>query len=109
MTTSTYPAELAPHAITHTTNERTTMRAMRAETFNGYEGLKLVEVPKPTISDGRVLLRMTAVGVTPLEHTILSGHFPPAKERLVLGSAGAGLVEEGSGSDFPAGSLWRFT
>jgi NADPH2:quinone reductase len=55
------------------------MRAMRAETFSGYEGLKLVDLPKPAVSDGKVLLRMTAVDVTPLEHTILSGHFPIAK------------------------------
>jgi NADPH:quinone reductase-like Zn-dependent oxidoreductase len=49
------------------------MRAMRAEKFSGYEGLKLVDLPKPAVSDGKVLLRMTAAGVTPLDHTILSG------------------------------------
>ena len=43
------------------------MHAMRAEKFSGYEGLKLVDLPKPTVSDGKVLLRMTAAGVTPLE------------------------------------------
>ena len=46
------------------------MRAMRAEQFDGYEGLKPVELPRPAVSDGRVLLRMTAAGVTPLDHTI---------------------------------------
>src|SRR5258705_5999585 len=85
------------------------MRAMRAETFGGYEGLKLVALPKPAVSDGRVLLRMTAVGVTPLDHTILSGQFPLAKAPLVLGNEGAGVVEEGGGTDFPAGSRVMFT
>jgi len=85
------------------------MRAMRAEEFNGYEELKLVDLPRPTVSDGKVLVRMTAVGVTPLEHTILSGHFPLAKAPLVLGSEGAGVVEEGGGTDFPAGSRVMFT
>jgi NADPH:quinone reductase len=85
------------------------MRAMRAEKFSGYEGLKLVDLPKPTVSDGKVLLRMTATGVTPLEHTILSGHFPLAKAPLVLGSEGAGVVEEGGGTDFPVGSRVMFT
>ena len=75
------------------------MRAVRAEKFSGYEGLKLVDLPKPAASDGKVLLRMTAAGVTPLEHTILSGHFPLAKAPLVLGSEGAGVVEEGGGTD----------
>jgi NADPH2:quinone reductase len=81
------------------------MRAMRAEQFSDYDGLKLVDIPKPTVSDGKVLLRLTAVGVTPLEHTILSGQFPLAKVPLVLGSEGAGVVEVGGGTDFPC----RFT
>jgi NADPH:quinone reductase len=85
------------------------MRAMRAEEFSGYEGLKLVDLPKPAASDGKVLLRLTAAGVTPLDHTILSGHFPPAKAPLVLGNEGAGVVEEGGGTDFPAGSRVMFT
>ena len=85
------------------------MRAMRAETFSGYEGLKLVDLPKPAVSDGKVLLRMTAAGVTPLEHTILSGQFPLAKAPLILGSEGAGVVEEGGGTDFPVGSRVMFT
>ena len=29
------------------------MRAMRAEQFSGYEALKLVELPKPTVTDGK--------------------------------------------------------
>jgi NADPH:quinone reductase len=85
------------------------MRAMRAEEFSGYEGLKLVHVPKPTVSDGKVLLRMAAAGVTPLDHTILSGQFPLAKAPLVLGNEGAGVVEEGGGTDFPVGSRVMFT
>jgi NADPH2:quinone reductase len=83
------------------------MLAMRAEQFSGYQGLKLVELPRPTASDGKVLLRITAVGVTPLEHTILSG--PIAKAPLVLGSEGAGVVAEGGGTDLPAGSRVMFT
>jgi NADPH:quinone reductase len=85
------------------------MRTMRAEKFNGYEGLKLVDLPKPAASEGKVLLRVTAVGVTPLEHTILSGQFPLAKAPLVLGSEGAGVVEKGGGTDFPVGSRVMFT
>jgi hypothetical protein len=30
------------------------MRAMRAEGFSGYKDLKLVDIPKPTVSDRRV-------------------------------------------------------
>jgi NADPH2:quinone reductase len=84
------------------------MRAMRAEQFTGYEALKLVELPKPAVSDGRVLVRMTAAGVTPLDQTILSGQFHHSKAPLVLGNEGAGVVEQGGGTDFPAGSRVMF-
>jgi NADPH2:quinone reductase len=84
------------------------MRAMRAEQFSGYEALQLVELPKPAVSDGRVLVRVTAAGVTPLDHTILSGQFHTTKVPLVLGNEGAGVVEEGGGTEFPVGSRVMF-
>ena len=84
------------------------MRAMRAEQFSGYEALKLVELPKSAVADGKVLVRMTAAGVTPLDHTILSGKFHGSKAPLVLGNEGAGVVEEGGGTDFPVGSRVMF-
>ena len=85
------------------------MRAMRAETFNGYKELKLVDLPKPAVTDGKVLVRMSAAGVTPLDFTILSGKFPHhLKAPLVLGNEGAGVVEDGGGTDFPAGSRVMF-
>jgi NADPH2:quinone reductase len=84
------------------------MRAMRAEQFSGYEALKLVELPKPAVSDGKVLVRITAAGVTPVDHTILSGKFHGSKAPLVLGNEGAGVLEQGGGTDFPAGSRVMF-
>lgn len=85
------------------------MRAMRAEGFSGYKDLKLVDIPKPVVPDGRVLVRITAAGVTPLEHTILSGGYLRAKAPLVLGGEGAGVVEDGGGTTFPVGSRVMFT
>jgi len=84
------------------------MRAMRAEQFSGYEGLKLVDLAKPAVTDGKVLVRITAAGVTPLDYTILSGKFHGSKPPLVLGNEGAGVVEQGGGTDFPAGSRVMF-
>ena len=78
-------------------NNSALMRAMRAESFTGYGGLRLVKVPRPRAADGRVLVRVTAAGVTPLDHTILSGNFPPAKAPLILGNEGAGVVEDPGG------------
>src|SRR6202011_1060613 len=85
------------------------MRAMRARGFKGYGDLELVDLPKPEVSNGKVLGRMTAAGVTPLDHTILSGQYYKAKAPLVLGNEGAGVVEEGGGTEFPAGSRVMFT
>src|ERR1700723_2192556 len=84
------------------------MRAMRAEQFSGYAGLKLVDLAKPGVTDGKALVRITAAGVTPLDHTILSGHFHGVKAPLVLGNEGAGVVETGGGTDYPAGSRVMF-
>ena len=82
---------------------------MRAEQFSGYEALKLVDHPKPVVAEGKVLLRMSAAGVTPLDYTILSGKFPHhLKAPLVLGNEGAGVVEEGGGTEFPVGSRVMF-
>src|SRR6202167_5486199 len=84
------------------------MRAMRAEQFSSYEGLKLVDLAKPSITDGKVLVRIPAAGVTPLDHTILSGQFHGVKAPLVLGNEGAGVVEKGGGADYPSGSRVMF-
>ena len=85
------------------------MRVMRARELKGYEYLELIDLPKPDVSDGKVLVRMTAAGATPLDHTILSGQYHGAKAPLVLGNEGAGVVEEGGGPEFPAGSRVMFT
>jgi NADPH2:quinone reductase len=82
---------------------------MRAEGFSGYKDLKLVDIPRPKASDQRVSVRITAAGVTPLDHTILSGGFPREKAPLVLGGEGAGVVEGPGGSEFPVGSRVMFT
>src|SRR6266851_2017725 len=85
------------------------MRAMRAESFTGYGGLKLVDLPKPVVADGRVLVRITAAGVTPLDHTILSGGYPRATAPLVLGNEGAAVVHDPGDSAFSVGARVMFT
>ncbi len=53
-------------------------------------------------------MRITAAGVTPLDYTILSGKFHGMKAPLILGNEGAGVVEQGEGMEFPAGSRVMF-
>jgi NADPH2:quinone reductase len=76
------------------------MRAIAAERFGGYQDLKLADIPKPTVSNGRVLVRITAAGVTPLDHTILSGGHPRAKAPLVLATRGRALSRQAETTGF---------
>jgi NADPH:quinone reductase len=84
------------------------MRAMRAQAFTGYSDLKLVEAAKPSRTEGRVLVRITAAGVTPLDHTILTGGLPRVKAPLILGNEGAGIVEDPGNSSFSVGARVMF-
>ena len=85
------------------------MRAIEANTFSGYGGLRQIELPKPQPAKDRVLVRVTAAGVTPLDHTILSGGHPRAKAPLVLGNEGAGVIEDAGGSGLAVGNRVMFT
>jgi NADPH:quinone reductase len=85
------------------------MRAIEAKTFSGYGGLRQIELPKPQPAKDRVLVRVTAAGVTPLDHTILSGGHPRAKAPLVLGNEGAGVIEDAGDSSLAVGNRVMFT
>lgn len=85
------------------------MRAIEARAFSGYGDLRQAELPVPPPAKDRVLVRVKAAGVTPLEHTILSGGYPRAKAPLVLGNEGAGVIEDAGGSELAVGSRVMFT
>jgi NADPH2:quinone reductase len=85
------------------------MRAIEAETFSGYGGLRQTESTKPQPAKARVLVRVTAAGVTPLEYTALSGGHPRAKAPVVLGNEGAGTIEDAGNSGLAVGSRVMFT
>src|SRR5271170_6167010 len=85
------------------------MRAIEANTLSGYDGLRQTELPKPQPVKDRVLVRVTAAGVTPLEYTVLSGGHPRAKPPLVLGNEGAGVIEDAGGSGLTVESRVMFT
>jgi NADPH2:quinone reductase len=85
------------------------MWAIEAKTFSGYGGLQQTELPKPRPAKDRVLVRVTAAGVTPLDHTILSGGHPRARAPLVFGNEGAGVIEDTGESGLAVGSRVMFT
>src|SRR5258707_14992043 len=85
------------------------VRAIEAKTFSGYSGLRQVDLPKPQPAKDRVLVRVTAAGVTPLEYTVLSGGHPRAKAPLVLGNERVGVIEDAGDSGLAVGSRVMFT
>ena len=85
------------------------MKVIEAYSLSGYGGLRQVEVPKPRPAKDRVLVRITAAGVTPLDYTILSGGHPRARPPLVLGNEGAGVIEDAGDSGLAVGSRVAFT
>src|SRR6202161_2728429 len=85
------------------------MQVIEASTFSGYGGLRQVELPKPRPAKDRVLVHVTAAGVTPRDHTSLSGRHPRAKAPLVLGNEGAGVVEDAGASGLAVESRVMFT
>ena len=85
------------------------MRVIEAESFSGYDGLRQIELPKPQPAKDRVLVRVTAAGVTPLEYTVLSGGHPRASAPLVPGNEGVGVIEDAGDSGLAVGSRVMFT
>ena len=75
---------------------------MKSIQINGYDdidGLKLVDVPDPTVGPGQVLVRLTVATVNPADWKLLGGSM---KEQMPLefpytpGVDGAGVVEAGA-------------
>ena len=85
------------------------MHAIQAKTFTGYGGLEQIDSVKPPPAKDKVLIRITAAGVTPLDHTILTGGHPRARPPLVLGNEGAGVIEDAGNSGLTVGSRVMFT
>jgi NADPH:quinone reductase len=85
------------------------MRAIEAKTFSGLGGLQQIELAKPQPAKDKVLVRIAAAGVTPLDHTILTGGHPRAKAPLVLGNEGVGVIEDAGDSGLTVGTRVMFT
>jgi NADPH2:quinone reductase len=85
------------------------MLAIQAKKFSGYGGLQQIALAKPQPAKDKVLVRITAAGVTPLDHTILTGGHPRAMPPLVLGNEGAGVIEAAGDSGLAVGDRVIFT
>lgn len=69
---------------------------MRAITITDEsEPIQLVNLEKPTISDGECLVKLSASALNRRDQWIREGMYPGIKFGTVLGSDGCGIVEEG--------------
>src|SRR6516164_9540789 len=50
------------------------MKAIQYQAYGSYEENRLVEVDRPKPKDGEVLVKMSTVGINPLDNTFRSGH-----------------------------------
>jgi len=63
--------------------------------------LRIVEVPKPELKPGHVLLRVLACGVCRTDLHIIEGELPSVREKLVPGHQIVGEVVAGATADLP--------
>ena len=81
------------------------MQAIQLNQFGDYDQLTLVDLPKPEASMGKVLVKMIAAAINPLDNTVRLGHFPYAKQLpLILGNEGMGTIVDAGDSNFTIGT-----
>lgn len=67
---------------------------MKALVLNGPGAIEWTEVPKPQLTAGKVLVKMKAVSLNRRDDWIREGKYPNIRYGGILGSDGAGIVEE---------------
>lgn len=72
----------------------TKTHAVVATKPGGTDVLNYSEITLPTLGDGQILIRQSAIGVNFIDIYFRSGAYPwPVTENLVLGQEGAGIIE----------------
>ena len=81
------------------------MKAVRIHRFGGPEVLQLDEIAPPVAANGKLLIRVMAASVNPVDYKIREGGYPKVTEAdlpVTLGRDVAGVLETG-GDGFAAG------
>src|SRR5689334_8167792 len=66
---------------------------MKALVLTGPGQIELKEVDKPSLSSGKVLVRMKAIALNRRDDWIREGRYPNIRYGGILGSDGAGIVD----------------
>src|ERR1700761_8618032 len=81
------------------------MKAVRIHRFGGPEVLQVDDVPDLKPSDGKLLIRVAAASVNPVDYKIRNGGYPKVTEKdlpVTLGRDVAGVIDA-AGGGFEAG------
>jgi len=82
------------------------MRAIQYKSYGDYSENRVVELPRPQLHEGEVLVEMRTVGINPLDNTFRSGHIylaTPQNLPRIGGQTGAGAVVETKSDAFNVG------
>jgi propanol-preferring alcohol dehydrogenase len=82
---------------------------MKAAILNSPQGvlkrpLQIVDLPRPELVPGHVLLRVRACGVCRTDLHIVEGELPPRRSKLIPGHQIVGDVIDGATAEFPIGT-----
>lgn len=97
---NTFPASDAPSWTLGLEPDQTLMKAMRIHAYGGYEQLLYENAPLPAVDDDKVLVRVSAASVNPMDCKLASGALRPMinNKAVVLpwipGEDFSGVVEE---------------
>lgn len=83
------------------------MKAIQYRSYGDYSENRLVDVPRPPLKDGEVLVAMRTVGINPLDNTFRSGHYygaTPENLPRIGGQTGAGTVVASKSDAFKVGN-----
>src|ERR1700676_2184228 len=82
------------------------MKAIQYQAYGDYSENRLVDLPRPQLHDGEVLVEMRTVGVNPLDNTFRGGHIylaTPQNLPRIGGQTGVGVVVETRSDAFQPG------
>lgn len=82
------------------------MKAIQYQSYGDYPENRLVDLPRPSLGNGDVLVAMRRVGINPLDNTFRSGHIylsTPQNLPRVGGQTGVGVVTETKSDAFAIG------
>ncbi len=85
------------------------MKAVVADPLGGPENLKYIDVPKPEPGEGEVLVKLEATGINFIDVYYRTGLYKAPETPVMLGSEGAGTIQEANGSRFRPGQRVAYT